>query len=206
MSERLMKFHGGAGVLAAEVREPEASRGLVVLLHGGGQTRRRDPEITERLVLVDITPRPSVAGVERVKAFMTAHPAGFASLEDVAAAVAAYSPHRRTANPEGLRRNVRLGEDGRWHWHWDPAILPEGNEVDDPIVRPEDSVAAASRITVPTLLIAGGLSEVVSAGEIGEFREVMPNAQVVTVDGAGHVVAGDRNDPFVDSIRAFLED
>ena len=43
---------------------------------------------------------------------------------DGAAAIAAYTPHRRRApNPEGLKKVLRLRDDGRWHWHWDPAFL-----------------------------------------------------------------------------------
>jgi hypothetical protein len=43
-------------------------------------------------------------------------------LYDVADAIAAYNPHRkRPANLDGLRKSVRLGDDG--HWHWDPVFI-----------------------------------------------------------------------------------
>jgi pimeloyl-ACP methyl ester carboxylesterase len=66
------------------------------------------------LVLVDITPRQEAVGVERILEFMTAQAIeGFGSLEEVADAIAAYQPHRqRPANVDGLRKNLRLGEDG----------------------------------------------------------------------------------------------
>lgn len=175
----------------------------------GGMTalmaEARRPGLTERLVLVDITPRPHPDGVARIRKFMTAHLDGFESLEEVAEAVAAYNPGRRRTNPEGLHRNVRRGADGRWRWHWDPAILKRGDGP-NPLVLPEDAVAAAKSVTVPTLLVAGGASDVVREDEVGEFLTVMPTARAVTLDGAGHMVVGDRNDAFVEAIRAFLDD
>src|SRR3546814_11973172 len=52
---------------------------------------------------------------------MAANPDGFASIEEAVASVAAYNPIRRaTTNPDGLRKNLRIREDGRLHWHWDP--------------------------------------------------------------------------------------
>ncbi|MFI8089435.1 alpha/beta fold hydrolase [Streptomyces sp. NPDC086080] len=165
----------------------------------------RSPRLTDRLVLVDITPRPHPAGVARIREFMTAHLDGFETLAEVAEAVAAYNPARRSSSAEGLHRNVRRGADGRWRWHWDPAIL-RSNDGPNPLVRPDEAVAAAKSVTVPTLLVAGGASDVVREDEVGEFLTVMPTARAVTLDGAGHMVVGDRNDAFVDAIRAFLTD
>ena len=34
-----------------------------------------------------------------------------------------YQPHRkRKTNLEGLAKNLRLGENGKYRWHWDPAF------------------------------------------------------------------------------------
>ena len=38
-----------------------------------------------------------------------------------------------------------------------------------------------------------------------EFLELVPHAQFVDVSGAGHMVAGDRNDRFCDAVVEFLE-
>ena len=62
-------------------------------------------------------------GVGRIIAFMNAHPDGFASLEEAGDTVAAYLQHRpRPKDTEGLEKNLRLGADGRWRWHWDPLV------------------------------------------------------------------------------------
>ena len=53
-----------------------------------------EPERAWGLVLVDIVPGFAASGVQRVRAFMTANPDGFAKLDEAAAAVSAYNPNR----------------------------------------------------------------------------------------------------------------
>jgi len=157
------------------------------------------------LVLVDVVPRMEPEGVDRIKAFMTSAPDGFANIEEAADAVAAYLHHRpRPDDLSGLRKNLRQRPDGRWVWHWDPAFMTQGtrhNEFDD-----IDRLAAAARaITVPTLLVRGGISDVVSVDGARELQALIPHARLVDVAGAGHMVAGDRNDRFSDAVLTFLD-
>ncbi len=89
----------------------------------------RTPSLGRALVLVDITPRLEPAGIRHIFEFMSSAPAGFASLEDAAAAIAAYNPNRqKPASLSGLRKNLRL-RDGRWYWHWDPAFMKIRDEA-----------------------------------------------------------------------------
>jgi len=82
------------------------------------------PSPFRALVLVDITPRWETAGVERILAFMQAHPDGFANYAEAAEQIAAYLPQRRERKSEQqLRPLLREGADGRLRWHWDPALL-----------------------------------------------------------------------------------
>ena len=54
---------------------------------------------------------------DRILGFMAAHAGGFASLDEAAAAVAAYQPQRtQKSDPSGLRKNLRQREDGRWYY------------------------------------------------------------------------------------------
>ena len=100
--------------------------------HRRGRPRRRRNRVASALVLVDVAPRLEPDGVARIGAFMLGHLDGFASLEDVADAVAAYNPHRpRPSDLSGLRKNVRQHDDGRWYWHWDPRFMTPGR-IDEP--------------------------------------------------------------------------
>src|SRR5579871_4407004 len=66
-----------------------ASLGGITALVAAGE----HPGQARGLVLVDVVVAIEPAGVNRIRAFMTAHLDGFASLEEVADAIAAYNPH-----------------------------------------------------------------------------------------------------------------
>lgn len=156
------------------------------------------------LVLVDIVPEPEIAGVERIVAFMRRHPAGFASLDEAADAVAAYNPARpRPSDPAGLMRNLRRRDDGRLYWHWDPLIAAARPAHHHAIVQ-RSAQAVAARQDLAVLLVRGLRSDVVSDAGVAAFRAAVPRLEVADVGGAGHMVAGDRNDAFNDGVIAFL--
>ena len=154
------------------------------------------------LILVDVTPSLEFKGVERILQFMRAHLDGFASLDDAAQAVADYLPARKPNGQAGLQKNLRLRRDGRYYWHWDPRLLDHVGHF-----QPEDSQrlrAAAARLCVPTLIVRGRMSDVVSQASVDEFLALVPHAEYLDVGSAGHMVAGDSNDAFTESVAGFL--
>ncbi len=156
------------------------------------------------LVLVDVVPRIEEEGGQEIGAFMTSAPDGFASLDDAADAVAAYLPHRpRPENTGGLLRNLRLKEDGRYHWHWDPAFMNPARHG-DPETRYRRLEKAGAAICVPTLILRGGLSRVVSKRGARAFAALLQDGELIDVEGADHMVAGDRNDIFNQAVFGFL--
>lgn len=161
------------------------------------------------LVLVDVIPRIEKDGADRISAFMAEHmQEGFASLDDAADAIAAYNPHRRRPSDlTGLRKNLRLADDGRWYWHWDPRFISRGADAASPpseIMDQELLTAAAHRVEVPMLLVRGRMSDVVSEAGARAFLADLPHVRFADVSGAGHMVAGDRNDAFTDAVVSFL--
>jgi len=161
-------------------------------------------EVFRALVLVDITPRWESAGVERIIAFMRAYPDGFASAEEAADAIAHYLPQRRDRkSPARLRSLLVPLANGRLRWHWDPRLLERiaaGSENQQQAL-----LDAAKQIRVPTLLISGAQSDVVSTETIDEFLSCVPHARHVRVAQATHMIVGDRNDAFVAAVRDFIE-
>lgn len=178
--------------------------GITSLLTTGMDQRFRPPA----LVLVDIAAKTEVEGVKKIRGFMSANKEGFASLAEVADAIAAYQPHRaRPKNLDGLGKNVRQGADGRYYWHWDPDYFGSQRDLDRK-ARYQRLVTAAERVSelgVPTLLIRGGLSDVLSEDGAQHFLGLVPHAEYVNVTGAHHMVAGDRNDIFAGSVIEFLQ-
>jgi len=160
------------------------------------------PEKVTKLVLVDVVPRFEKSGSARIRDFMFSHVHGFDSLEEAAAAVAEYLPHRaKPRSPEGLKKNLRF-RDGRWHWHWDPAFLTKPR--DDPFERAEKMEDAAMRLQIPILLIRGKLSDVVSTEGVNDFLAKVPAAEFVELSEAGHTAAGDDNDAFSEVVVEFV--
>jgi pimeloyl-ACP methyl ester carboxylesterase len=200
---------------ASDVREVAASFGRKPILIGaslGGiasliAAGEAPQPIAMAVVLVDVTPRVDPAGVGRIRGFMAAHiDDGFATLEDAADAIAEYLPHRRRPKSlDGLRKNLRLGSDGRYRWHYDPAFVHDDSRRTDGN-REVRLTKAAQNLDAPLLLVRGGSSELVSAEIAQEFVAKVPNARYVDVHGASHMVAGDVNDPFTDQVVAFLDD
>lgn len=162
------------------------------------------PKLARGLVLVDIVAHVEPAGAARIRDFMLAEPEGFSSLDEVADAIATFNPlRRRRQHLDGLRKNVRQRADGRWYWHWDPAFI----SIDDEPQRrvdPQRLRAAASRVMVPTLLVRGAASDVVSKEGVADMLHLIPHAQTVDVEAAGHMVAGDDNDVFTVQLEGFL--
>lgn len=190
--EVLRQIEGAPAVVGASMGGTTA----LALMGDAGAPRIR------ALILVDVVPEVNRTGVERIGTFMRANMDGFDSIEAAADAVSAYNPNRpRSPNLSGLRRNLREA-DGRLFWHWDPAFVGKRG-IAGTIDR--DRIAAAARdLQVPTLLVRGANSDVVGEAEVARFRALMPHADFVDVAGAGHMIAGDRNDAFNAAILAFL--
>jgi pimeloyl-ACP methyl ester carboxylesterase len=195
---------------AADIRAVAASLPAPPALVGaslGGLSslvcQHRHP-VASAVVLVDITPRMEPEGVARIVGFMKAFPDGFSSVDEAADSIAAYLPHRpRPSDTSGLGKNLRRGDDGRWRWHWDPRFLagpPRGASEE----YPRRMAAAARSLDVPTLLVRGRMSEIVSEEGVREFLELVPHAEYVDVEDASHMVAGDRNDVFCRVVVDFL--
>lgn len=154
------------------------------------------------LVLVDITPTPSEEGTRKIRAFMSGAPNGFGSIEEVVDAVADYLPHRGRRDPAGLVRNLRE-RDGRLYWHWDPAFLQV--TVRESFASHERALTAARAISVPTLLVRGDLSEVVRPEDAADLVRLIPQAEIIVIRNAAHMVAGDQNSAFGAAMLAFIE-
>ena len=167
------------------------------------------PGIASAVVLVDIVPNMEQSGANRIHNFMVDKvESGFGSLEEVADAIAEYNPHRpRPTDLNGLTTNLRRRGD-RWYWHWDPQFISGSAafppfEVTDPD-RMHAAVEAILRSGVPMLLIRGQVSDLVSQERADEFLARFPQVEFTDVRGAGHMVAGDRNDVFAGAVLDFL--
>jgi len=180
-----------------------ASLGGIASLLAEGED---EASVCAAIVLVDIAPKIEGSGALRIIEFMQGSTDGFASLEEAADAVAAYLPHReRPSDLSGLAKNLRLLPSGRLRWHWDPRFLLAGHGP-KPGQEPDRLRRAASKLRVPTLLVRGKLSDLLSEEGARDFLDLVPHARFADVSDAGHMVAGDRNDRFSAAVIEFLRE
>lgn len=210
------KGHYGPDAMVQDLKCVVAALGnrrpvLVGASQGGGTSLLAvaDEQVdATALVLVDIAPRVELEGVKNIIGFMSQKPEGFVSLDEVAEAIGKYQPHRRRErNLEGLAKNVRLGADGKYRWHWDPLLFVVENPSDELSHfegRQQRLEACALRLRLPTLLVRGRLSDLLSEAGAQAFLKLCPHSEYVNVAGAAHMVAGDRNDLFGNAVIEFL--
>ena len=173
--------------------------GLSMGAHNALAFAIRHPKMVERLVSVDVPPtirlprdRQAVAGSDPARA-------GFESIE---AAFAVERPVYPLSSEEvvmhRIRHNLNRREDGRWVWKHSPDVALNWS--------PDDLGNTIRAIPCPTLIVRGGLSDVLDAETATLMTDAIPHATLVTVEGSGHSVPMDRPAEFERVVRDFLAD
>lgn len=181
-----------------------ASIGGIASLAAVGQK----PTMALGLVMVDVSPFVQTNAARLIRQFMSANIDGFASMTEVIDAVKEYLPHRSWESDRCyLRRHLRR-RGGRLYWHWDPELIDAPlapGDGEDPLIDPPRLRQAAASLRLPTMLIRGSQSQVLSITDASNFLNLVPHAEFVSIDGAHHMVAGDDNDAFGEVVASFLE-
>ena len=94
----------------------------------------------------------------------------------------------------GLNKNLRLHGDGRYRWHWDQRMMTDARADPKHMLEMLDAADWTDRI--PTLLVRGMKSDIVTEEGVADLRRRIPHLEIADIRGAGHMVAGDRNDEF----------
>ena len=71
---------------------------------------------------------------------------------------------------------------------------------------PKDLWAYVNRIRTPTLLVRGAKSDIWSARAAERVRDAIPGSSLVTVENAGHTVAGDNPPAFYAAVKGWLQE
>ncbi len=149
--------------------------------------------------------------MKRIVDFMTKHES-FASLDDAADAIAEYLPGRSKQSPERLTRNLRQRDDGRWIWKHSLGRSLRDAETRSDNDSPGDWRALTAGmdeelggVDVPVLVLRGQQSDVLSDEGAQEVAALLPNAEMATINAAGHLAAGDNPESTTSLVREFLE-
>lgn len=161
--------------------------------------------LLDALVIVDVGPELSSAGVDRIVDFGR-DTGELDSVEDFIEKAVQYNPRRR---PEQLRysltHNLRQLPNGKWAWKYDRRIAqrPEGPGGERPS-RFDEMWDALRRIECPTLVVRGAQSDVFPEQTAQKMIELLPDGRFATVPEAGHTVPQDNPAAFLSILRPFL--
>jgi lipase len=159
----------------------------------------RRPDLVQRAVLLD----PALSVPEDYAALLA---------EEEAAADGSYATPQEAVDAwteglfrpatdftkEEIREQLVREEDGRVRFDYSPAVVAAGYLALAELPPPWE------RAGVPTLIVAGLASKVVSVGEVEHYRAALGEKLQVVVVPAGHSVLWDAFDETADAIEQFL--
>jgi pimeloyl-ACP methyl ester carboxylesterase len=171
------------------------------------------PDRVSRLVAIEglgppggLTKPPSAAArmlqwVREMQALARRHPKPYATLDDAVSRMREANPHLSAELARHLTENgVIRHEDGTYSWKFDNFV----RAVSPYLFNLDEAREIWGQITCPVLLVRGRESwapDPKADGRVKSFRQ----AQVVTIDGAGHWVHHDQLQAFLSKVRGFLE-
>ena len=126
------------------------------------------------------------------------------SIEDFVARIKKYNPHRTEDHIKGnILNNIKQLPNGKWTWKYDSHLRTEFNNRS----KTNDSVESwkvLEKIIIPTLIVKGGKSDILSSEVLHKMSKTMSNATSKTVEDAGHLVPGDKPIEFTKLVIDFL--
>ena len=182
--------------VAAVIRELAPGAGPLVGMSLGGATSialtAAHPDLVTRLALVDITPGVTREKSSDIAAFL-AGPESFASFDEILERTIQFNPTRSESSlRRGVLHNAVQRDDGTWTWRHQLGRPPDSSGLHVGSVNFGPLWDDLQGLPVPVLLIRGALSPVVDDADEAEFHRRRPDDRVITVEGAGHSIQGDR--------------
>ena len=205
--------HGSLGVgrnatdVAAVIDELAPEAKAVVGMSLGGLTTialaDQRPDLSRRVVLVDVTPKVDGPGAAAIVAFVNG-PESFADFDELLARTIEFNPTRSESSlRRGILHNALQREDGSWVWRYRRFTDDADVGSVERAIPTGDLWDALGRIEVPLMLVRGmRVGSVVDDEAEAELRRRLPSARVEHVAEAGHSVQGD--DPL--ALAALLAD
>lgn len=184
--------HQMADDVAVVVEELVDEPIVLVGMSLGGATANslaaRRPDLVRRVVAVDITPNPRSEDAKEIRDFI-AGPQTFPSFAEILERTVRFNPTRSVSSlRRGIVHNAYRTSDGSWQWRYDRRDRSSMPQVESP-----DAWDELSSIAAPYLLVRGGAKGTMVRDEgVAELRQRLHGAEVITVEGAGHSIQGDK--------------
>jgi pimeloyl-ACP methyl ester carboxylesterase len=188
---------------------------LVGMSMGGMNSIRYAAKHQDRLdalCIVDIAPETLRSGIVEMEQFRY-DTETMDRFQDFLERAQKMVPHRAAAHLEySLLHSLKPTAEGRWTWKQDNRGR---RAVDAPKLSKDEMKAALEAradamwddlkaIATPTLLMRGGISNVLALDAAESVAETMPDCRLVEIPGAGHRVQGDNPKDFAQELDSFL--
>ncbi len=157
------------------------------------------------LVLVDAGPSMLTRGAKRIFDFVN-QTAELDSLEEVIQKAIEFNPRR---DPRLLRHsllyNFRQTPSGKWARKTDLRMWHGSKDREQQRDQLLDRFRQAAKISCPTLIVQGGLSDVFNSDDAQKLAGDFSNGHYAQVGEAGHTVQGDNPREFAHVLAKFLD-
>ena len=191
--------------LAADLHEFMRDQGLAsayLLGHSmGGKTAMQfaltDPDLVEKLIVVDIAPKAYPPHHDQIfDALCELDLSRYTSRSELDQALAGKIASVTTR--QFLLTNVTRDETGRFTWK----INLDAIRQNYPAI--SGGLDQTEGFRKPTLFVRGATSDYIQDEDAGLSSSIFPQAQITTIDGAGHWVHVEAPAAFFNVIREFL--
>lgn len=157
----------------------------------------------KKLIVVDIGPTVDPAGGARITTEMQQVPEEFDSLDAV---VEYMSKQNRFASDRVVRRRLQYATrelpNGKIGWRYDLAIREQRRNGTAPPA--EDLWPMLPNISCPTLIVRGKQTDLLPAEVAQQMVATLPDASLVEIDQAGHMVFEDNPEDFIAAVKGWL--
>lgn len=154
------------------------------------------PDLPRGVVLVDVGPELSPAGVEVIANFVT-HNVEFDDLDEFLDNVVKYDKFRsREHIARTVKYNMLRRADGKYISKVDHRRVPVSNS--------EVTLENTKQITCAVLLVRGGESDILDPEAAQRFVDALPDGRLVTVPNTGHNVHSGNTPGFLEAVGPFV--
>ena len=156
-----------------------------------------------KLVIVDVGPTLDSRGSQRIAEEIRSVPEEFDSFD---ACFEYMNAQNRFASEAVMRRRVRYSTqelpNGKLGWKYDRLIREQRRNNTVPPA--DDLWPALPNIACPSLIVRGAETDLLAADTAQRMLETLPDAQLVEIPRAGHMVFEDNPADFITAVKGFL--
>lgn len=185
-----------------EMIEKEKIQDPIIIGHSmGGKVAMKfavnHPDLFDKLVVVDIAPRAYRPHHQQILEGLKAIDLSqINSRKEADDTLAKYVPEMGVR--QFLLKNLSRDEDKNFVWKLNLPVIDKNIEnVGEGI---EEQIA----ISKPTLFLRGGNSRYIKNEDIINIVAIFPNAEVKTIEGAGHWLHAEKPEEFIEIVRHFI--